>query len=198
MIRWITAIALLWLFSLLTVLVGKQQGLSIGVAVCCYVFGLLLLYRFLKGEKRHNRHWKNLAGRDELTGLRNRRGLKHSYIKPPYQLILFDIDHFKAINDQHGHAVGDQVLRHFAALLEANICIRWGGDEFIVLLATHRQGAEQFTRRIVRHLEKPETKFSYSVSFGVTSVDENDNWPDSLAAADQALLAKKAKIATQS
>lgn len=89
-----------------------------------------------------------LATRDELTGLVNRRHmteLLNQQIKlgsrsgTPACIALIDLDHFKAINDTHGHGVGDEVLRNFAQAMKAglrdtDVVARWGGEEFLVLL----------------------------------------------------------------
>ncbi|WP_416306574.1 diguanylate cyclase [Neptunicella sp. SCSIO 80796] len=89
-----------------------------------------------------------LATLDELTGISNRRGfinlaeqslkmsIRHQY---PVSLIYFDLDHFKQINDKHGHAEGDKALKNFAHLMqetfrESDVFGRIGGDEFVVLL----------------------------------------------------------------
>jgi len=88
------------------------------------------------------------ATHDELTGLYNRRHLLeemerelHAAIryKVPFSLLLIDLDHFKAVNDTHGHAAGDAVLKHVAAILKdgaraSDVVGRWGGEEFLVML----------------------------------------------------------------
>lgn len=95
-----------------------------------------------------------LAHHDELTRISNRRHLgerlaaeqvnqRHS--GQTMSLVLIDIDHFKRVNDQHGHAAGDAVLRHFAATLQATLrstdfAGRWGGEEFLVV--TPQAGAD--------------------------------------------------------
>jgi diguanylate cyclase (GGDEF)-like protein len=72
-----------------------------------------------------------------------------------YALVMLDLDHFKRINDTFGHQVGDRVLRAFAAILqstvrEADIAVRWGGEEFlVVLLGEDLAAAEQFTHRLL-------------------------------------------------
>jgi two-component system, cell cycle response regulator len=89
-----------------------------------------------------------LAMRDGLTNLFNRRAIEEHAMaelniakrkERPLSVILLDIDHFKAINDQHGHSIGDQVLRQMAEILARNLrpydrVGRWGGEEFIVIL----------------------------------------------------------------
>lgn len=90
---------------------------------------------------------RDQALRDPLTGLHNRRAMEHQL--PPMldqhrraglALLLFDLDHFKRINDQHGHAAGDTVLRDVAAVLRGavrgrDLVCRWGGEELLVVLA---------------------------------------------------------------
>ena len=97
---------------------------------------------------RHLGRMEEQANFDELTGLYNRRfmldyGRKHIAIAQrehqPVGVLMLDLDHFKNINDEYGHAIGDSVLRHFsktvsAAVREANLFARYGGEEFILLL----------------------------------------------------------------
>lgn len=85
-----------------------------------------------------------LASTDELTRLANRHVIMEKVqalveAKAPWGVIIFDLDHFKAVNDQYGHAVGDAVLRHFSVLLTQecpdSITVgRYGGEEFIVVI----------------------------------------------------------------
>ena len=91
---------------------------------------------------------RELAQVDELTRLSNRRHIVEALVAEqgrgqragqPLSVVLVDLDHFKAINDRHGHAVGDTVLREFAGALrtglrESDAAGRWGGEEFLLLL----------------------------------------------------------------
>lgn len=92
----------------------------------------------------------NLASRDELTGLVNRKHWQAQVAQAFEQtlpdearaVVLFDLDHFKRINDRFGHAVGDQLLRETAALLKAgaapgDLLCRWGGEEFAALVTRY-------------------------------------------------------------
>lgn len=93
-----------------------------------------------------------LAETDDLTGVLNRRGvtrrfaaLRHAAGQPLVGVLMFDLDHFKRINDAHGHAVGDQALVHFAAVARAqlrdgDIFGRLGGEEFCAILAVSSAG----------------------------------------------------------
>jgi diguanylate cyclase (GGDEF)-like protein len=92
--------------------------------------------------------YEKMAITDRLTGLMNRRGLerdiRHEVLRlrryqTPISFVLLDIDHFKAINDAHGHVAGDAVLRQVAtaiasAVRETDLVARWGGEEFLVAL----------------------------------------------------------------
>lgn len=106
------------------------------------------------------------VNRDHLTRLFNRRfvweWLEHQHKQAlrydyPITALMLDLDHFKAVNDQHGHLVGDQVLREFACLLtewvrESDIVARFGGEEFLVMLprCDHELAAD-VAGRIVQH-----------------------------------------------
>lgn len=109
-----------------------------------------------------------LAHTDPLTGLLNRRGFEHQAggalaralrHAEPTVLLMIDIDHFKAINDRHGHAGGDEALRLFAralrqSLRRGDLCARYGGEEFCVLL--HRadgSAASRFDARLRQALQ---------------------------------------------
>jgi two-component system cell cycle response regulator len=107
--------------------------------------------RILKLEEeltQAHRQMEILAMQDGLTGISNRRAIEehasaeldHARRKEcPLSVILLDIDHFKAVNDQYGHLVGDHILHHLAEILTRNLrqydrIGRWGGEEFIVIL----------------------------------------------------------------
>jgi len=106
---------------------------------------------------------ETLATVDSLTGLCNRRHLESVLEKEfklstrygfPLSCIMIDIDHFKAVNDLHGHMEGDLVLQEMARLIlttirEIDIAARWGGDEFILLIPnTPKESARQTASRI--------------------------------------------------
>ena len=98
---------------------------------------------------------RELATRDELTGLINRRQM-HQVLNEQvalgnrsmgeFSVVVVDLDHFKRVNDTHGHAVGDEVLRNFAAeaqrvLRETDVIARWGGEEFLLMMPEVPPGA---------------------------------------------------------
>jgi diguanylate cyclase (GGDEF)-like protein len=105
------------------------------------VVGAAIAVQFLKRRLLHaEAHQRTMAQRDPLTGLRNRRAFDHALARSIDRcaLVVFDFDGFKAINDTHGHPVGDAVLRAVAeacdAVVRENDCLaRIGGDEFALI-----------------------------------------------------------------
>jgi diguanylate cyclase (GGDEF)-like protein/PAS domain S-box-containing protein len=151
---------------------------------------------------------------DHLTGLANRRALYEAAelelqrwrrAPRPLSVLMVDADHFKAINDRHGHAAGDAVLRQLAAALSAcfravDVVARLGGEEFVVLLpGTSPEGAQTVAARLCDHVASQvvqvgEQAVRCTVSVGVAVMDETLDGVDALLArADQALYAAKAQ-----
>ncbi|MFO1274139.1 MAG: GGDEF domain-containing protein, partial [Rubrivivax sp.] len=155
------------------------------------------------------RRLHELSIRDPLTGLLNRRGLDPRLSREaarwrrygePYALLMVDVDHFKAVNDRHGHAAGDAVLVRLAKLLrdvarDVDTVARVGGEEFCLLLPhCEPEGARNAAERLrqkVRQSSWPVPAGAVTVSVGV-AVSEGAGAPISvLARADGALLQAK-------
>jgi diguanylate cyclase (GGDEF)-like protein len=155
---------------------------------------------------------QNLATTDPLTGLLNRRAIlelgqrevdRYHRLGRPLAVLLFDIDHFKAINDTYGHAIGDQVLggvveRCFANIRHVDILGRYGGDEFIILLTEAdadlaRSIAERVRRSIQdKPIQTEAGPVRVSLSMGLTGpTPEIHDLSDFVKAADQALYRAK-------
>ncbi|MCE8029588.1 diguanylate cyclase [Halomonas daqingensis] len=153
------------------------------------------------------------AEHDPLTGLLNRRGFErrleealaeYSKTGTPSVLILFDLDHFKPINDEGGHALGDEMLRRVAQVVAWEVrrsdhVARQGGDEFAVLLpsCTLKQAGEiaESLRRAVSEVTVSNAGKTYSItlSMGVTALQEGDDAIESVfARADRASYQAKA------
>lgn len=111
------------------------------------------------------------ATHDALTGLLNRGALERRFMELeremalankalPYSLLMLDIDHFKQVNDTHGHSVGDKVLREFSRVLSLqvradDVVARFGGEEFVVvLMGADLHSAEQIAERIRDAIEQ--------------------------------------------
>jgi diguanylate cyclase (GGDEF)-like protein len=153
------------------------------------------------------------AMNDVLTGVHNRRYLEQQLAKElafarrhdmPLALLLMDLDHFKQVNDSHGHPVGDQVLREFAQLVSGSVRTedtvgRYGGEEFVALCRkTGGTGATAKARRIreltARHVFCAETlRLRLTVSIGIVVSDrlEQPTVEAVLAYADHALYQAK-------
>jgi diguanylate cyclase (GGDEF)-like protein len=122
----------------------------------------------------------------------------------PFTLVMADIDHFKRINDVHGHQTGDEVLRHVASLLAGQVrnvdrVARYGGEEFaLIMIETDRPGAMETVKRLgVLLAETPcivsdTLTVEVTLSAGIASSLEDAKSPsDLVAAADRALYAAK-------
>ncbi len=154
---------------------------------------------------------KHIANTDSLTNVANRFALDE-YIKfrdsqnsgfLHTALIVIDIDHFKQVNDRYGHIVGDLVIQHVANQLRKHIrssdlVVRYGGDEFLVLIEGINMLKAQHIAETIRHdiqnvnfnLAEDEADLIVTVSIGVAVGAEN--WIDLLERADQALFKAKA------
>lgn len=157
---------------------------------------------------------QNLALTDSLTGLHNRRSIfelgkiefgRAERMKRSFCCMMLDLDHFKQVNDTHGHQLGDQVLQEFAkrcqnSVREVDLVGRYGGEEIIVLLPeTNLDMAVQIAERLRSSLSTEPIKTQsmevrLTVSIGVAAKDEHTTTLDILIArADQALYVAKHK-----
>ncbi len=135
---------------------------------------------------------------DQSMQTQQRRQAKHA---DAFSLIVLDIDHFKAINDQHGHLVGDQVLQELAALVMAEVrdgdqVTRWGGEEFVILCQkTNLQEAEVLAERIRNRLENQLFAgiIQLSCSFGIAEQAKKEPLMHCFERADKALYQAKAE-----
>jgi two-component system, cell cycle response regulator len=157
-----------------------------------------------------------LALTDELTGLYNRRYLDahlDELIERVHQdgisaaVLMFDIDHFKQVNDAHGHAAGDDVLRELAvrtvnSVRSVDLVARWGGEEFVVVmpetdLAIASAVAERLRAAVAREpftVKEEGKNLPVTISIGVTAATERDDDRDKiLKRADAALYTAKTR-----
>lgn len=157
-------------------------------------------------------HSQALARTDPLTGFGNRRAMtelitreiaRSRRTKEPFSLAILDIDHFKKVNDEHGHGVGDQALVHVAKLAKSSIretdeLCRYGGEEFVVTLPGATSEGAHFVidrmrglmERTPLALKKGELVLRYSA--GVAELKRDEDAEALLKRADQALYAAKA------
>jgi diguanylate cyclase (GGDEF)-like protein len=152
--------------------------------------------------------YERMALTDKLTGLANRRGIERAIYQEllrlrryqtPISFILFDIDHFKTINDLHGHSVGDEVLRQVAsamtgAVRETDTIARWGGEEFLVALPeTPYSGALVCAEKIRSSVERlgNTVGIDVTISGGVYQPGPGESVSELLARADERLYQAK-------
>nr|WP_246316185.1 GGDEF domain-containing protein [Kineococcus aurantiacus] len=145
---------------------------------------------------------RRAATLDGLTGVANRRTLDGALAGldragAPWSIALVDLDHFKAVNDTHGHQAGDEVLRTAAAGLvaaarEGDLVARYGGEEFAVLLPRTGPAEARAVAERLRAAVAAGTRPRVTCSVGVATGDADAAAADVLAAADRALYAAKA------
>ncbi|MBV1856715.1 bifunctional diguanylate cyclase/phosphohydrolase [Catellatospora tritici] len=200
------------------ILVGQIGRVTLSVAMLL-IMGLLIRQIFAARDRaRLNEQLRASAVTDSLTGLHNRRFFQEAiavetdeaHWRAPLSLILMDLDHFKDVNDNHGHLAGDAVLAEVATRLRrclraSDLICRYGGEEFVCLLprtgvAAAMELAEQIradlrsTPVTVPGVAEP---LALTASFGVACADPaedvgNIDHGDLVNAADQALYRAKA------
>ncbi|MFC3714457.1 GGDEF domain-containing protein [Sphingoaurantiacus capsulatus] len=205
------------IFPSATVMILSGDFLSLCLGVSAASVALLQL-RFLTEHQSHiwatlalQQEVEQLANRDGLTGLMSRRAFLAAWeaemvaeTRPPRALLVLDIDHFKAINDRHGHDVGDRVLFQFAALLAGalrgtDLAGRFGGEEFLLLVDADRPAdAEALAVRLARLIDGHDFRSPgcpvehVTVSIGVHCVDVAEpSFDAAFSQADAALYAAK-------
>lgn len=186
---------------------GQEMFMSYGLVILL----LLVLLPFqqrarlqLQRLQDDNSHMHDLAERDALTRQYNRWGgqqLLDEFMRSATagSVVMLDIDHFKSINDTHGHLVGDRVLQQFAervsgALRSDGHLIRWGGEEFLVLIRGIAAQdvftvAERLRMAVNSEVFVPVGKITASA--GATSRTENDTLESLITRADKALYQAK-------
>jgi diguanylate cyclase (GGDEF)-like protein/PAS domain S-box-containing protein len=162
-------------------------------------------------KRRLEARLQRMATRDHLTGAHNRHAFfqrakselsRAKRFDHPLAVLMFDLDHFKKINDTYGHAIGDEVLRTFAlrcraGFRQSDVFARMGGEEFAALLVeTDAQeaveAAERYRETIVsRPVPTEAGELTVTVSIGVASMEPEDSINDLLKRADEALYEAK-------
>ncbi len=151
------------------------------------------------------------SSRDPLTGLLNRRALMETIKQEvqrvarggqPFVVGMLDVDHFKAVNDRYGHEAGDRALVELARVLrhglrEYDLCGRWGGEEFLVLLPnTGPEAAQAVMDRLVGEvramvIDVGGEALRLTVSIGMSCHQLGETFSETLSRADQALYLAK-------
>jgi diguanylate cyclase (GGDEF)-like protein/PAS domain S-box-containing protein len=174
--------------------------------------GVVVVFQDITQRKRMEAELNRLATTDTLTGIANRRHFMAQFeielervrrYKNHSSVLMLDLDYFKQVNDRHGHATGDAVLRHFSELTQqhlrkVDLFGRLGGEEFGILLPdTDNTGAYEFAERLRKHVAASPCatateSITYTVSIGITACNHGELSADHiLAQADHALYQAK-------
>lgn len=152
-------------------------------------------------RKRLETQLRDLSMRDALTGCLNRHFLAELAAQwdsatQSWGVVVVDVDHFKSFNDREGHLVGDRVLRAVAKRLQSRLragdhVVRYGGDEFVVLLgdASAASAAE-----VAERLAEPDAGDSVTISLGWAIRAEHESLAETLSRADTHLLERRARV----
>lgn len=200
--------ALLMIAAIIPVMLPLDDSLRTTTVMITIVVMSAFAYAFASITNRQRDKLLQLATRDPLTGVGNRRALENKLFdavnifkrsKAPVSMLLIDLDHFKRVNDRHGHAAGDQILRSITEIINLRIRItdslyRIGGEEFVVILdgqdlhkAAHL--AEQLRTLIEANELVPDS--SVTISVGVAELKSGETGRDWTHRADEALYRAK-------
>lgn len=194
---------------------GIVTTLLVAIISLIYMFGReRSAYDRVQMERRLNlqalaQDLRSQATTDVLTGLNNRLKFNQSLAaemaraaryRTPLSLTLFDVDHFKEVNDSYGHNVGDKVLRQFAAVVTENsrntdILARWGGEEFVMMLPGNAEAAVRAAEKLRAAVAQTafDIEAAITCSFGVAEYADGDTPESFVARADRALYQAKLK-----
>lgn len=176
---------------------------------CVYLSAIA--YNDARAREHLSRSLLALASTDPLTGLLNRRRMEefvmviqksHVRHRRTFTVIIGDVDHFKAINDRHGHETGDLVLKAVAQCLLSSVraedqVARWGGEEFLILLPESTleagiEAAERIRERVIHiGLGHEDAPILVTMTFGVAQADPFGGFAKALTQADAALYRGK-------
>ncbi|MDP2227663.1 MAG: diguanylate cyclase [Moraxellaceae bacterium] len=184
-----------------------QQVLLINVGVALGITLFVLAVAWI-AVRRYQDRLERLASHDSLTGSLNRQAFElvfssfmreASRSKTPLSAVLFDVDHFKLINDRHGHLAGDDVLRKLAELVrtslrQSDVVARWGGEEFMILLTDCSEekamALAETLRTVIANHEFGDDRVT--VSMGVSAYRDGEDETVFFSRLDKAMYAAKA------
>lgn len=167
----------------------------------------VLLFFVIRNQIDRKRLLQKMAQTDHLTGISNRSRFKQAlneqiektqHKHSPLSMIFLDLDHFKQINDNYGHLVGDSVLKHLSQLIQNGINLngifaRWGGEEFVLLLPkTDLDTAAKIAEQLRKTVEN-QNKFDFTItcSFGVSCFQKHDTAHSFMNRVDNLLYSSK-------
>lgn len=180
------------------------QSIYACVFLAIFILMCNFLVRIINEEISKTVLLQKSAYTDHLTGLKNRRYFWEiidgsDMLKSSYSIILFDIDHFKQINDTFGHDIGDEVLKHLSAIADKTLgdkgqIFRWGGEEFLIFLPRMRkENVDKLCEAIRKNVQTDiqAEGIRITVSIGVSENGDQLSINQVIANADQAMYAAK-------
>ena len=188
--------------SILTKSFNKQLYYDFFIIALVLASVIFIVTKILK---KHEEQLNQMALVDSLGILANRKGfdkcLKESFTNNniTWSVFLMDLDHFKEVNDQHGHIQGDKVLRHIMTIskntLSNHLITRWGGDEFSGIIYTSGEKAEVILENLRQMISSDPMlgKFNVTVSIGLTEATLVDTEDTIIKRADKALYQAKSE-----
>jgi diguanylate cyclase len=201
----LTAIALLFLTIQGT---AYESTVQLAMFLVSASAASLIAFVFASRTENQRQALETLATLDSLTGVLNRRAMEqelqiaveaHRRDRSAYGLAMLDLDHFKRINDEHGHEAGDEVLVGFAELMRRSTrkvdrCFRFGGEEFVLLMPATNCAALRGIDANLRSRIAAELSYNgvaVTVSIGAAALRPGEDWQGWLARADAALYQAK-------
>lgn len=168
---------------------------------------ILIIFKDVTDSLQKYNLLMNRANYDTLTSIYNRRSFDYylskeleisSQSRNIFSLIMFDIDHFKSVNDNYGHDVGDSVIKELTSLVSSHIrdidiFARWGGEEFMIISNINIDISEVFAEKLRKMIDEHDFKHVRSVtcSFGVTQYSADDTKESIVKRCDKALYNAK-------
>jgi diguanylate cyclase len=170
---------------------------------------VIFSYAFADRMREQQRQLFKLSTKDPLTGAGNRRAMEEKLLTTvelrqrnkdiPAALILIDLDEFKKINDQHGHAVGDEILIHFVEIISERIrhtdhVYRFGGEEFVVIVDnTDADSVSIFAEQLREGVDNSQfpAQLHVTISLGIAQYKEGETGFEWLGRADKAMYKAK-------
>lgn len=176
-----------------------QYIVYFSLCIFCSAYFSYNLNLHRRGQFARETHLRLLSNTDTLTKIYNRQYFNEVLSKQVWQaevngvfsVVMFDLDDFKALNDNYGHAIGDIVLQETASIVKAHlrsedVFSRWGGEEFMVLLPqADKDTAEMVAQRLCREIENRfKNEYGITASFGVSVYENGQNAEEILSKAD--------------
>ena len=203
-----SALVLITVIALLPRLIDHSDTHSTTTVLITIVVMSSFAFAFSLITNRQREQLVQLATRDPLTGARNRRALDeklkdlvHGFKRSSKSasLLLLDLDHFKKVNDAHGHAMGDQILKRVTEIINLRIRVtdslyRVGGEEFVVVLEDQElERAAHLSEQLRTLVEANELApdESVTISLGVAELQSDESASEWLQRADEALYRAK-------